>query len=261
MKKLLTTALRAVYSYPFIPGMVLTILLLLFVSSPVCEALELSEDAHTYLTGPVGELEERNPVWTIHGFHREALAKATHLILKKDGSRMSYEDMRTTALFVIDAADDEGIDPFVALAVVFQESRFKSVKGDGGAACGIAQQHPKFSIYFPTAPDRSREKECERLMHPEYAAKVLAHHLTRIQNSSMNLRQDVYRYNSAWHKRGRHWWHTHFKWRCLIEQAYDREVHQQSLDARLASDIKGSYKWWRQELAAMKTSKGDTRVD
>ena len=261
MKKLLTAALKAVYRYPFLPGAILAIALIVFASNPVCEAEELQADAHAFLSGPVGEQVSFEKERTSSGFNREALAKAAHIILKKDFSQLSYEDVRSTALFVIDAADEAGIDPFVALAVIFQESRFKSVTGDGGAACGIGQQHPKFSILWNLGGSKTVREECEKLMHPQYAAKVLAHHLSIIKKRAPNLRKYVYQYNGAWHKRGRHWWHTHFKWRCLIEQAYDREVRQQNLDARLAADLKGSYKWWRQELAAMKTVKGDTRVD
>jgi len=253
MMKLVRTAGTAVYRYPFIPAVILSLILVL-VQVHVC-AEETPQNAHQFMRGPAGATAADYKQHTSTGFDRETLVYATYLTLKTDHSRQTHEDIRTTALMVIDAADARGIDPFVALAVIIQETRFTSVGGDGGNACGIGQQHAKFSISWKTSTARSVREECKSLMNPQFAATVLAEHLSIIKKRSPNLRNSVYQYNGDWDKRGEGWWHGHFKWRCLIEQYYDLEVRRRGLLAARAADLKGSYKWWRVRLASRATPK------
>ncbi len=245
MKKLFETSGDILYRYPFIPAAVLSFIAVLALGV-LCDAAELPRTAHTFLTGPAGAVSEPSPSRTSQGFDREALAYATHRALKADHSQQTYEDVRAIALLVIDAADRRGIDPFVALAVVIQESRFSSVKGDGGHACGMAQQHARFSIKWENfSTSKTVREECGKLMTPQYAAEALAEHLHIIQSRRPDLRKYVYAYNSRWDQRGEIWWHEHFKWRCYVEEYYDRRVHAKQLSAALASDLKGSYAWWK----------------
>lgn len=58
------------------------------------------------------------------------------------------------------AANAAGIDPYLAVAVIWQESRFQNVSGDGGASLGYMQIMPKWH------KERMKRLNCSDLMVP-----------------------------------------------------------------------------------------------
>lgn len=141
----------------------------------------------------------------------EMLAWAMFAVLRYDHSNKTKQEVVDLAVPIIEAAREADIDPYTALTVVFLESRFEpAAVGDGGNACGMAQQHARFSIdwklskahalYKNVSHDKKRRRlrvrhECRMLQHPEYATKVLIHHLSYLQRRFGNIEKSVWMYN------------------------------------------------------------------
>lgn len=151
------------------------------------------------------------------------MAKAVFAVLRYDGSKLELEEVAPIVDAIIEAAEKANIDPATALTVVFLESRFKPSMGDGGNACGIAQQHARFSVdwnlggaldQFPDIHDpkwlrkAQVEYECEMLIKDtDYAINVLIHHLSYLQKRFGPIRKSVWMYNgkASYGEKLAHW--------------------------------------------------------
>lgn len=204
------------------------------------------------------------PTWLLHASRRtddvDALSKAVYAALKYDGFKKPYAQVGPIIRKVILAAEDSGIDPLVMVTLVFMESRFRpGAIGDGGRACGLAQQHPDFSMKWGLSdtlaryegiriPEARRQRqfnyECNLLKDPDYALKVLVHLLHKIQERAPNLRVSVCRYNEGPYApcegRGLFYLRKHEWWRELIRVAYERILSKQEQKAECDSADPGT---------------------
>lgn len=249
---------NALGRYPFMPGLLLiVILVVIFTLSPESFAAHVEQTPHDFRPG-FAEVQDRSQ--TSGGFHKEAISRSVYAALKHNGARKSYEHYRWLILKVVDAASEHDIDPFVAVTVVFQESRFiEEIKGDGGRACGMAQQHARWSVAWKLADSESVKQECEGLLSADYSARVLMHHLGLIKGRTGDLRRYVYQYNGSWDGRGFRYWGNHIYWRVAIERAYDRMLSRDNIEAKRADSLRRSHRYWitkwRQERKARKALK------
>jgi len=256
--------------------------------APKAHAEDMSHDntAHQFETGPVvpqtvgsgearvGSVEARAPrtedVARIGGVDRYALAQAVWSVLRYDSSKLEFEEVRPIVELIIEESEGAGIDPFIAVTIVFLESRFKvKATGDGGRACGMAQQHAKFSMKWglsntmsqfqdvrdPTKRFRAQhDYECELLRDPVYATKVMIYHLQIIERRAKPLTRYVWFYN------GRENYLTkHLYWKGQTEDVYDRILEKRAASkaqATLEAEIRATHTALEAE---MKTSQGLAR--
>jgi len=200
------------------------------------------------------------PTWLVYASKRtgdvEALSRAVFAALKYDGFKKPYEEVGPIIRKVILSAEDAGIDPLIAVTLVFMESRFRpDAVGDGGRACGLGQQHPDFSMNWGLSDTLDRfdevriaearrqrrfNYECNLLKDPDYAMKVMLHLLNKIKERAPNLRVSVCRYNEGpfapCEGRGLFYLRKHEWWRELIRVAYDRILSKQEQEAARESD-------------------------
>lgn len=176
----------------------------------------------------------------------ELLSKAVYAVLRYDSDKRTYEEVAPLIRGVIRAADAAGIDPVLAVTVPFVESRFRAeAVGDGGNACGMGQQHARFSMDWATSPtpgmfkDTPNEhaRKVKRIRHEcgllasadgVYATKVLIQNLSGINKRTRGeLEKYVWWYNGY----ANPWMSTFTTWRRLIDGTYGRLVEAERLKA------------------------------
>lgn len=227
------------------------------LQSGVCDAAEPGQipTPHSFLAVSVSGLSMSKPVvestTTHQGFDKESLIIAAYKTLKADHSKLTYEEVRPLVEKVIAVTDANELDVFVVLALLMQESRFQArAKGDRGHACGIAQQHARFSMKWKISTSKTEDEECDKLLDVDYALSRLAYLLVSMKKRAPNLRQEICRYNEGpWAPcglRGDMYWQKHVKWRRYLEIYYDRDVVARKLDdVTYARDLRDSYAWYR----------------
>lgn len=177
----------------------------------------------------------------------ELLSRAVWATLRYDSDRRPFEEVGPLIRRAVVAAQLGDIDPFVLVTLIFMESRFRpEAIGDGGLACGMAQQHAEYSMFWPEVSDagqrfmevripeertrRQRRYECDRLKEPDYALKVLVYNLNIIKSRAPDLTQSVCRYNEGPYApckgRGLHYLKAHTWWRETIRLTYHRLQEQ-----------------------------------
>ena len=184
----------------------------------------------------------------------ELLARAVFAVLRYDSDRRPFSLTGPLIRKVIMTAQNANIDPFVMVTLVFMESRFKpDALGDGGLACGLAQQHSEYSMLWEISDakkqythmriedarvKRQRRYECERLKDPEYSMKVLVHVLKVIMSRAPDLDKSICRYNEGPYApckgRGLFYLKKHEWWRDTIKVTYDRLLDKVNKPAEVA---------------------------
>jgi hypothetical protein len=221
--------------------------------SPYAHAEFLSgSQAHRFLSGPMLASSAPSPVELVRiparkgrlpSVDRDALVVAVYSTLRYDSSKKSKEEIAPLVLKVVDSAEKEGIDPFIAVAIIFVESRWETKAiGDGGRACGMAQQHARFSSawdisdssekFLEVKDAKLRKKkriqyECDLLTRPDYSVKALLYHLSYIRKKSGNLSKHVWWYNGREAYLRKYGW-----WKTLIETSYERVLRKKALEKR-----------------------------
>jgi len=175
-------------------------------------------------------------------FDAEALSRAVYAVLRYDSDKRPYEEVGPLIRKVILAAQNANLDPFVMVTLVFMESRFRpDATGDGGLACGMAQQHAEYSMEWGLSDvkqkfthmrvddaryQRQRRYECDLLKTPDYAMKVLVYVLRLIKTRVTDLDKEICRYNEGpfarCKGRGLYYQKKHEWWRDTIKVTYDR---------------------------------------
>ena len=216
----------------------------LLVLLPVSVAADMTpHNAHTLPVLDAKPMPEPEPVPPLPVLRstvdRDLLAQAVYHTLRYDSAKVTYKELAPVVIRLITAADNAGVDPFIATTVVFQESRFRTyASGDGGRACGMGQQHARFSMLWGLSDTMTRhtdnkarvKHECALLKNHTYATTVLVHHLVGIdKRTNGKLERYAWWYNGYPDR----WMPKHQRWKAIIKRTYDRLVARD--DAKAAS--------------------------
>lgn len=204
-----------------------------FLISTASFASEDQKDAHTYLKGPSFHQKSKK-IFVSKEDH--ALALAMYSVLRYDSSELTKEQSTRLATKIIEASKKVNIDPFSALTIVFLESRFRvNAIGDGGNACGLAQQHARFSVHWPVSDNflfkkkdsdedkrRKIKEECKELAtNPDYAIDVFMYHLSFLRKRFGPM------YKNAWRYNGKQEYMRKFSyWRKTLKKTYQKVLEQ-----------------------------------
>ncbi len=190
------------------------------------------ETAHTPFPVSATRVKAATATPYVTVIDKEALVDAVYAALKYDSSKLTRETVQPLVYIVAIESEKQGVDPLDAVTIIFIESRWTiGAVGDGGRACGMAQQHARFSSKWSVSSTPNISKECTRLKNPIYAARVLAFHLKYIKTKSSRYRGS-YKQHIWWYNGRQRYQDKYEMWREAIRRAYVISVKRRKNDEK-----------------------------